>query len=157
MVVCHGSDAKGSRGFPNLTDKDWLHGGSPEKIEETITGGRIGMMPPMAAAVGNAEDVKNVANYVLSLSGSMYDSGRAGLGKEKFVNCAPCHGADGKGNQDIGAPNLTDHIWLHGAGEAAIIRRIYEGKVNQMPAQGGRLTPAQIHVVAAYVWGMSNK
>jgi len=154
---CHGSDAKGSRGFPNLTDKDWLHGGSPEKIEETITGGRIGMMPPMAAAVGNAEDVKNVANYVLSLSGSMYDSGRAGLGKEKFVNCAPCHGADGKGNQDIGAPNLTDHIWLHGAGEAAIIRRIYEGKVNQMPAQGGRLTPAQIHVVAAYVWGMSNK
>ena len=154
---CHGSDAKGSRGFPNLTDKDWLHGGSPAKIEETITGGRIGMMPPMAAAVGNSEDVKNVANYVLSLSGSMYDSGRAGLGKEKFVNCAPCHGADGKGNQDIGAPNLTDNIWLHGAGEAAIIRRIYEGKVNQMPAQSGRLTPDQIHVVAAYVWGMSNK
>ena len=154
---CHGSDAKGSRGFPNLTDKDWLHGGSPAKIEETITGGRIGMMPPMAAAVGNSEDVKNVANYVLSLSGSMYDSGRAGLGKEKFVNCAPCHGADGKGNQDIGAPNLTGNIWLHGAGEAAIIRRIYEGKVNQMPAQSGRLTPDQIHVVAAYVWGMSNK
>jgi len=154
---CHGSDAKGSRGFPNLTDKDWLHGGSPAKIEETITGGRIGMMPPMAAAVGNSEDVKNVANYVLSLSGSMYDSGRAGLVKEKFVNCAPCHGADGKGNQDIGAPNLTDNIWLHGAGEAAIIRRIYEGKVNQMPAQSGRLTPDQIHVVAAYVWGMSNK
>ena len=154
---CHGSDAKGSRGFPNLTDHDWLHGGSPEKIQETITGGRIGMMPPMAAAVGNAEDVKNVANYVLSFSGSMYDSGRAGLGKEKFVACAACHGPDGKGNQTIGAPNLTDNIWLHGAGEANIIKRINEGKINQMPAQAGRLTPAQIHVVAAYVWGMSNK
>ena len=154
---CHGSDAKGSRGFPNLTDHDWLHGGSPEKIQETITGGRIGMMPPMAAAVGNAEDVKNVANYVLSLSGSMYDSGRAGLGKEKFVACAACHGPDGKGNQTIGAPNLTDKIWLHGAGETAIIKRINEGKINQMPAQAGRLTPAQIHVVASYVWGLSNK
>lgn len=154
---CHGSDARGSRGFPNLTDHDWLHGGSPEKIQETITGGRIGMMPPMAAAVGNQEDVKNVANYVLSLSGSMYDSGRAGLGKEKFAICAACHGPEGKGNQDIGAPNLTDHIWLHGAGEAAIIRRINEGKTNQMPAQGEKFTPAQIHVLAAYVWGLSNK
>ncbi len=154
---CHGSDARGSRGFPNLTDHDWLHGGSPEKIQETITGGRIGMMPPMAAAVGNQEDVKNVANYVLSLSGSMYDSGRAGLGKEKFAICAACHGPEGKGNQDIGAPNLTDHIWLHGAGEAAIIRRINEGKTNQMPAQSEKFTPAQIHVLAAYVWGLSNK
>jgi cytochrome c oxidase cbb3-type subunit 3 len=154
---CHGSDAKGSRGFPNLADQDWIHGGSPEKIKETITGGRIGMMPPMAAAVGNAEDVKNVANYVLSLSGSMHDSGRAGLGKEKFTACAACHGADGKGNQAIGAPNLSDRIWLHGAGEAAIIKRINEGKINQMPAQAGRLTDAQIHVVAAYVYGLSNK
>jgi cytochrome c oxidase cbb3-type subunit 3 len=154
---CHGSDAKGSRGFPNLADQDWIHGGSPEKIKETITGGRIGMMPPMAAAVGNAEDVKNVANYVLSLSGSMHDSGRAGLGKEKFMACAACHGADGKGNQAIGAPNLSDRIWLHGAGEASIIKRINEGKINQMPAQAGRLTDAQIHVVAAYVYGLSNK
>ena len=154
---CHGSDARGSRGFPNLTDHDWLHGGSPEKIQETITGGRIGMMPPMAAAVGNQEDVRNVANYVLSLSGSMYDSGRAGLGKEKFAICAACHGPEGKGNQDIGAPNLTDSVWLHGAGEAAIIRRITEGKTNQMPAQGEKFTPAQIHVLAAYVWGLSNK
>jgi cytochrome c oxidase cbb3-type subunit III len=154
---CHGSDARGSKGFPNLTDHDWLHGGSPEKIQETITNGRIGMMPPMAAVVGNAEDVKNVANYVLSLSGSMYDSGRAGLGKPKFAACAACHGPDGKGNQAIGAPNLTDNIWLHGAGEAAIIKRINEGKVNQMPAQAGKLTPEQIKVVAAYIWGLSNK
>ncbi len=154
---CHGSDARGSLGFPNLTDHDWLHGGSPEKIKETITNGRIGMMPPMAAMVGNADDVKNVANYVLSLSGSMYDSGRAGLGKAKFVACAACHGPEGKGNQDIGAPNLTDNIWLHGAGEAAIIKRIYEGKINQMPAQAAKLTPEQIQVLAAYVWGLSNK
>ncbi len=154
---CHGSDAHGSRGFPNLTDNDWIHGGSPEKITETITGGRIGMMPPMAAAVGNEEDVKNVANYVLSLSGSMHDSGRAGLGKEKFAMCAACHGADGKGMQAIGAPNLTDNIWLHGAGEAAIIKRINEGKINQMPAQGEKFSPEQIKVLAAYVYGLSNK
>ncbi len=153
---CHGSDARGSRGFPNLTDHDWIHGGSPEKIQETITGGRVGMMPPMTAAVGNEEDVKNLANYVLSLSNSMYDSGRAGLGKEKFAICAACHGLEGKGNQLVGAPNLSDRIWLHGAGEAAIIKRINEGKVNQMPAQAEKLTPAQIHVLTAYVWGISN-
>lgn len=154
---CHGSDAKGSRGFPNLTDHDWLHGGSPEKIQETITGGRIGMMPPMAAAVGTEDDVKNVANYVLSLSDSKHDAARAALGKEKFAVCATCHGPEGKGNTDIGSPNLTDNIWLHGAGEAAIIKRINEGKVNQMPAQGGKFSPEQIHVLASYVWGLSNK
>lgn len=154
---CHGSDAKGSRGFPNLTDHDWLHGGSPAKIQETITGGRIGMMPPMAAAVGTEDDVKNVANYVLSLSGSKHDAARAALGKEKFAICAACHGAEGKGNMDIGSPNLTDNIWLHGAGEAAIIKRVNEGKVNQMPAQGAKFSPEQIHVLASYVWGLSNK
>ncbi len=154
---CHGSDARGSKGFPNLTDHDWIHGGSPEKIKETITNGRIGMMPPMAAMVGSEEDVKNVANYVLSLSGGMYDSGRAGLGKAKFAACAACHGPEGKGNQAIGAPNLTDKIWLHGAGEAAIIKRINEGKINQMPAQASKLTTEQIQVLAAYVWSLSNK
>lgn len=154
---CHGSDARGSRGFPDLTDKDWLYGGSPEKILETITDGRNGMMPPMAAMVGNEEDVRNVANYVLSLSGSMYDSGRAGLGKAKFAGCAACHGAEGQGNQAMGAPNLADKIWLHGAGEAAIIKRIKEGKISQMPAQAAKLTPEQIKVLVAYVWGLSNK
>jgi len=153
---CHGSDAHGSRGFPNLTDKDWIHGGSPEKIVETITNGRVGMMPPMAAAVGTEDDVKNVANYVLSLSNSQHDATRAAAGKEKFAVCAACHGADGTGNQSIGAPNLTDNIWLHGAGEEAIIKRINEGKVNQMPAQGAKFTPEQIHVLASYVWGLSN-
>jgi len=124
---CHGSDARGTRGFPNLTDHDWLYGGSPEKIKETITNGRMGVMPPMAAAVGNEEDIKNVANYVLSLSNSQHDVKRAELGKTKFTTiCAACHGADGKGNQLVGAPNLTDNIWLHGAGEANIIKRIHE-------------------------------
>jgi cytochrome c oxidase cbb3-type subunit 3 len=153
---CHGSDAHGSRGFPNLTDNDLLYGGTPETIVETITNGRHGMMPPMAAAVGGPDDVKDVAQYVLSLSNSEHDVNRAVLGKGKFAACAACHGADGKGNQAIGAPNLTDDIWLHGAGEAAIIDRINNGKSNQMPAQGSRLTPEQIHVLAAYVWRFSN-
>jgi cytochrome c oxidase cbb3-type subunit III len=154
---CHGSDARGSKGFPNLTDNDWLHGGTPEKITETITKGRIGQMPVMAAAVGTADDVKNVANYVLSLSNSPHDSVRAQLGKEKFTACAACHGVDGKGNQAVGAPNLTDNTWLHGWGEQAIMSMVNNGKVNQMPAQEGKLTTEQIHVLAAYVWGLSNK
>jgi cytochrome c oxidase cbb3-type subunit 3 len=153
---CHGSDARGSKGFPNLTDADWLHGGSPDKIKETLNLGRIGQMPPMAAAVGPPDDVKNVANYVLSLSASPHDSLRAALGKSKFTACAACHGADGKGNQALGAPNLTDKIWLHGYGENAIIAMVNNGKVNQMPVQAEKLTPAQIHVLASYVWGMSN-
>ena len=153
---CHGSDAHGSRGFPNLTDSDWLYGGSPEKITETLTNGRVGMMPPMAAAVGTEDDVKNVAHYVLSLSNSDHDATRAAAGKEKFAVCAACHGADGTGNQSIGAPNLADNIWLHGAGEEAIIKRINEGKMNQMPAQSTKFSPEQIHVLTAYVWGLSN-
>ncbi|MGJ8619045.1 MAG: cytochrome-c oxidase, cbb3-type subunit III [Methylophilaceae bacterium] len=153
---CHASDARGSRGFPNLTDNDWLYGGSPEKIQETITNGRNGMMPPMGAMVGSDEDIKSLANYVLSLSGSMHDAAKAGLGKEKFATCAACHGADGKGNQSLGAPNLADNVWLHGAGEAAIIDRIKNGKVNQMPAQKDKLTPEQIKVLASYIWGLSN-
>ncbi|HEY8049426.1 MAG TPA: cytochrome-c oxidase, cbb3-type subunit III [Ramlibacter sp.] len=154
---CHGSDARGSKGFPNLTDKDWLHGGTPDKIVETITKGRIGQMPVMAGAVGSPDDVKNVANYVLSLSNAPHDSVRAQLGKEKFVVCAACHGVDGKGNQQIGAPNLTDDTWLHGYGEQAIMNMVNNGKVNVMPAQESKLSPAQIHVLAAYVWGLSNK
>jgi cytochrome c oxidase cbb3-type subunit 3 len=155
-AACHGSDARGSKGFPNLTDDDWLHGGSPEKIEETITLGRTGVMPPMAAAVGTATDVHNVAQYVLSLSRSPYDSIAASAGKSKFAACAACHGADGKGNQAIGAPNLTDNVWLHGWGEAAITEIVNKGKTNVMPAQGGRLSREQIHVLASYVWGLSH-
>ena len=153
---CHASDARGGNGFPNLTDADWLHGGTPDKIKETLVKGRIGQMPPMAAAVGTSNDVKNVANYVLSLSGGPHDSVRANLGKEKFAACAACHGADGKGNQALGAPNLTDDIWLHGYGEAAIMNMVNNGKINQMPAQADKFTEAQIHVLASYVWGLSN-
>ena len=154
---CHGSDAHGSKGFPNLTDGDWLHGGSPEKISETIHNGRVGMMPPMVAAVGTPEEVRNVAHYVLSLSGSPHDSVRASLGKPKFAACAACHGMDGKGNQALGAPNLTDDIWLHGWGEAAIVAMVNDGKTNEMPAQAGKLTEPQLAVLTAYVWGKSNK
>lgn len=156
-ATCHGSDGRGSKGFPNLTDADWLHGGAPDKIAETITKGRKGAMPPMAAAVGNSDDVKNVAHYVLSLSNSPHDSLRAQLGKSKFAACAACHGNDGKGNAALGAPNLADDIWLHGWGEQAIINIVNSGKTNDMPAQAGKLTEAQIHVLGAYVWGLSNR
>lgn len=156
-AACHGSDGKGSRSFPNLTDSDWLHGGSPEKIIETITGGRRGQMPPMAAAVGSPEEVRQVANYVLSLSGAGHNSILAELGKAKFKQaCAACHGADGKGNHALGAPNLTDKVWLHGFGEQAIIDMVNKGKVNVMPAQNVRLSEDQIRLVASYVWSLSH-
>jgi len=152
---CHGSDARGSKGFPNLTDGDWLYGGTLETITETITKGRVGVMPPMAAAVGTAEDVKNVANYVLSLSGGPHNAAAAQLGKPKFAVCAACHGPEGKGMTALGAPNLTDKIWLHGWGEAAVVAMINGGKTNVMPAFAERLSAEQIHVLAAYVWSLS--
>ncbi|MHA7602184.1 cytochrome-c oxidase, cbb3-type subunit III [Alicycliphilus sp. T452] len=154
---CHGSDARGSKGFPSLADGDWLHGGTPDDIRKTIHDGRVGVMPPMAAAIGSPEDVRNVAQYVLSLSGSPHDSLKASLGKSKFTACAACHGMDGKGNPALGAPNLTDDIWLHGWGEAAITAMINNGKTNEMPAQAGKLTDAQINVLTAYIWGLSHK
>jgi cytochrome c oxidase cbb3-type subunit III len=153
---CHGSDAHGGKGFPNLADSDWLYGSEPARVEETIAKGRIGMMPPMAAAVGTPEDVKNVANYVLSLSGSPHDSLRASLGKSKFAACAACHGADGKGNPALGSANLTDDVWLHGYGEGAIIAMVNNGKTNQMPAWEKKFSPAQIHLLTAYVLSLSN-
>jgi cytochrome c oxidase cbb3-type subunit 3 len=154
---CHASDARGSRGFPNLSDTDWLHGGSPEAIVQSITKGRVGVMPPMAAAVGTQEEVRNLAQYVLSLSGRSTDSVRAGLGKAKFATCAACHGVGGVGNPALGAPRLNDDIWLHGFGEDAIVAIVNGGRHNNMPAQEDRLSEAQIQVVAAYVWGLSNK
>ncbi len=152
---CHGSDGRGSKGFPNLTDNDWLGAHGLEDIKKTIVEGRSGMMPPMAAAVGSADDVRNVANYVLSLSGSAHRDVAAQLGRPKFATCAACHGADGKGNQALGAPNLTDKVWLHGWGEQAIVNIVTEGKTNVMPAQGRLLTPEQVHVLAAYVLSLS--
>ena len=153
---CHGSDARGSKGFPNLTDTDWLGNGSHGYIKTVISEGRIGMMPAMAAAVGSPEDVRNVAHYVLSLSGSAHNNIAAQLGKAKFGTCAACHGGDGKGNAALGAPNLTDKVWLHGWGEQAIVNIITQGKNNVMPAQGKLLTPEQVHVLGGFVWSLSH-
>jgi cytochrome c oxidase cbb3-type subunit III len=152
---CHGSDGRGSRGFPNLADKDWLHGGSPEKIIETIKHGRQGMMPALGAAVGSSTDIANLANYVLSLSGSPHDPVKAALGQPKFAACAACHGAKGEGNQALGAPNLSDKIWLHGWGEQAIANIVINGRNNVMPAQADKLTEAQVRVLAGYVLSLS--
>ena len=154
-AACHASDGRGSKGFPNLTDSDWLGDNTLDAIKKTIAEGRVGMMPPMAAALGSSDDVRNVANYVLSLSGSGHSDVAAQLGRSKFAVCAACHGADGKGNKALGAPNLTDRIWLHGGGEQAVIQIIVGGKNNIMPAQDKLLTPGQIHVLGAYVWGLS--
>lgn len=152
---CHGSDARGSKGFPNLTDKDWLWGGQPENIRETIINGRVGMMPPQAAAVGGADDVRNLAHYVLSLSGAPHDSLRAGMGQPKFAVCAACHGADGTGNQALGAPNLTNNVWLHGPGVVGhVIDMINNGKTSEMPPWGHKFTDEQLEVLTAYVWGL---
>lgn len=153
---CHGSDGRGSKGFPNLADQDWLWGGEFDTIKKTITEGREGVMPPMAAAVGSAEDQRNLAHYVLSLSGSPHNALKAQLGRDKFTACAACHGAKGQGNPLLGAPNLSDKIWLHGWGEEAVVTMIQNGKHNIMPAQNKLLSAEQIHVLAAYVKRLSN-
>ena len=152
---CHASDARGGRGFPNLTDKDWLYGGDPATIEATITAGRAGMMPPLGPVLGE-EGVKNVANYVASLSGGPHDAALAAKGKEAFALCAACHGPDGKGNPALGAPNLTDQTWLYGGSIATIEETVRGGRSNKMPAWGEFLGPAKVHLLAAYVWGLSN-
>jgi cytochrome c oxidase cbb3-type subunit 3 len=153
---CHGSDAQGVKGYPNLTDKDWLYGGDPQTIVATLHEGRSGFMPPMADAVGNADDVLNVANYVLSLSGSPHDAAKATLGKSKFTACASCHGEDGKGMQAMGAPNLADNIWLYGGNVEAIVDGINKGRKNLMPSYQGVIDEDKLHLLAAYVWGLSN-
>ncbi len=152
---CHGSDGGGTRGFPSLRDTDWLWGGTPELIKTSIADGRMGVMPPMGAAVGSAEDVKDVANFVLSLSGRTHDQLRAQRGKEKFAACAACHGAEGKGNQALGAPDLTDKVWLYGGSEAAIIEAITKGRNGIMPAHKELLGDAKVHLLSAYVLYLS--
>ena len=160
-MQCHGATAQGSRdkGFPNLTDKDWQWGGTPEQIVETITNGRMGVMPPFggnAEAIGGEVGAKEVANYVRSLSGLKHDSALAIQGKTKFeAVCFACHGQDGKGNQAMGAPNLTDKVWLSGSSEAKIVETIILGRTNQMPVWKDFLGEAKIHLLAAYVLGLS--
>ena len=153
---CHGSDARGGKGFPNLTDKDWLYGGAPETIKTTILHGRNGVMPSMAAALGTDQDVENVAHYVLSLSGSTSDPIKAVFGKAKFGACMACHQADAHGSQTIGAPNLTDKIWLYGGSVETVMETIRKGRNNTMPAFADFLGEGKVHVLAAYVWSLSN-
>lgn len=154
--VCHGSEARGAKGFPNLTDNDWLYGGEPEQIQTSILDGRNGIMPPFGPALG-AEGVKDVANYVRSLSGLAADSVRVQRGKEAFQqNCAACHGQDGKGMAAIGAPNLTDKVWLYGNSEAEIIKGVTNGRNNRMPAHKEFLGEAKVHLLAAYVYGLAH-
>ena len=158
---CHGSDAGGSKGFPNLRDPDWLYGGAPERIRESITNGRNGIMPAFGPMLGD-EGVRNVVAYVRSLSRLPSDDVRAQLGKPVFAqNCAVCHGADGKGNPQFGAPNLTDQTWLYGSTEAVITETVTKGRgvpsqVTRMPAHKDRLDAGKIQLLAAYVWGLSN-
>jgi len=153
---CHASDGGGSRGFPNLTDLDWLWGGSPEQIKTSITEGRVGVMPAWGSLLGE-QGVKDVAHYVMSLSGMPADSIRTARGKEKFAQtCVACHGAEAKGNIAMGAPDLTDKVWLHGGSEERIIESITKGRNDRMPAHKDLLSPAKIHLLTAYVYSLSH-
>jgi cytochrome c oxidase cbb3-type subunit III len=153
---CHGSDAKGGKGFPNLTDSDWLWGGTPDKIKETITKGHDAVMTPKGTKPDmDAEQVKDVVNYVRSLSGLSSDAIRVQRGKELFPQaCAACHGPDAKGNPDAGYPNLTDKVWLYSSQEADQIETVTKGRVNRMPAWGDFLGEAKVHILTSYVWGL---
>jgi len=153
--VCHGADAGGSYGFPNLTDNDWLYGGSPDVIKQTITYGRGGMMPAQGALIGE-ENVAKVADYVLSLNGLEHDTSKAEEGSKVFATyCSACHGADAKGNQMVGAPNLTDNIWLYEGTPQGIRHTIREGRTGMMPAQHDKLREDKIHLLSAYVYSLS--
>jgi cytochrome c oxidase cbb3-type subunit III len=161
---CHGSDAAGGRGFPNLTDANWLYGGDPETIKASIMNGRNGVMPPLGPTLGESGTL-DTANYVLSLSGGKHDPARAARGKQSFATvCAACHGADGKGNQTLGAPNLTDNIWEYGGSLADIVETVTKGRginaltpgASAMPAHKDSLGEAKVHILAAYVYSLSN-
>ncbi|MDX9875323.1 MAG: cytochrome-c oxidase, cbb3-type subunit III, partial [Spongiibacteraceae bacterium] len=153
---CHGVDARGSFGFPNLTDNDWLWGSSPEQIRQTITHGRQGVMPGWESVLGN-KGVVDVTAYVLSLSGREAPAGDINAGEQAYKTvCATCHGPEGKGDIAFGAPNLTDDIWLYGSSPAWIQQTVRYGRNNVMPAFGENLEPAKIHLLVAYVWGLSN-
>lgn len=152
---CHGSDARGSYGFPNLTDEEWLYGNSPEQIKTSITEGRNGAMPSWSAAL-NDEDVANVTSYVISLSGREADSEAVAAGQQKFqMFCVACHGADGKGNVAFGAPDLSNNVWLYGGSVGLIQRSIRNGRNGKMPAHKDLLSEDKIHLLTAYVLSLS--
>lgn len=157
--VCHGSTAKGTKGYPDLTDKDWLAGGSPEQIHQTILKGRAGVMAPYGGIPLNEQQLENVTNYVLSLSGREHDAAKAISGKANFMICSACHGVNGEGNQAIGGPNLTDNIWLHGRHKSAIKQNIkngFDGKANRMPSFENFLGADKVKVLSSYVYSLSN-
>jgi cytochrome c oxidase cbb3-type subunit 3 len=152
---CHGSDARGAIGFPNLADGDWLYGGEPQAIKVSILNGRAGVMPALGGALG--EDLDNVVEYVLSLSGRAKDEAKIEKGKAKYQQlCIACHGPEGKGNQALGAPNLTDETWLYGKSRGAITKSISQGRNGVMPAHKEFLGEDKSHLIAAYVWSLSN-
>ncbi|MBI4006023.1 MAG: cytochrome-c oxidase, cbb3-type subunit III [Gammaproteobacteria bacterium] len=154
-TTCHGSDAGGARGFPNLRDNDWLYGGDPATIKTTILNGRAGMMPAWKGLIGEKE-ITEVTEYVVSLSGREADVSAVAKGMGTFAQyCAVCHGADGKGNQQLGAPNLTDDIWLHGGARARILETVSLGRQGNMPAHKEFLGDAKAHLLAAYIYSLS--
>ena len=157
---CHGSDAHGTTGFPNLADKDWLYGGTPAAIKETIMNGRTAMgMMAWEGALGGDQGVKEVAAYVISLSGRSVDPELAKAGKGKFAICAGCHGAEGQGSLALGlpmgAPNLADNIWLYGGSKRVIEETIRHGRAGVMPPWKDILGEEKIHVISAYVYSLS--
>jgi cytochrome c oxidase cbb3-type subunit 3 len=150
-AACHGSDARGAKGFPNLTDADWLYGGDTETLATTISSGRIGVMPAWGDALGH-NGVEEVIAYVLSVSGNKADERAASAGKEKFAQfCAACHGLDAKGNTSLGAPNLTDDIWLYGKTPQVLRETISHGRNAEMPAHQDILGARRIRLLTAYI------
>jgi cytochrome c oxidase cbb3-type subunit 3 len=154
-AMCHGSDGRGAKGFPNLADGDWQWGGTYEQIMMTLRNGRVAAMPPLAAALGD-DGVKEVVAYVQQLSGQEADAQLASAGQTRFQTiCMACHGMDGKGNQALGAPNLTDGIWLYGDDAETIEYAVRNGRNGQMPAFGETLSEERRKLLAAYVQGLS--
>lgn len=152
---CHGSDAKGAYGFPNLTDGDWIYGGTPEAIKATLVQGRQAAMPPWGAILGD-QGINETTAYVLSLNGRDVDASLAAAGEKHFATyCVACHGADGTGNQALGAPNLTNGIWLYGGTAEQIAHSLRAGRNGAMPAFGETLSEDKIHIITAYVYSLS--
>jgi cytochrome c oxidase cbb3-type subunit 3 len=156
-AACHGRDARGNRalGAPDLTDSDWLYGGDGKSILASIVDGRRGVMPGFSGTISE-DSIFNIANYVASLAGKPHDSLRAQLGKPLFSTCAACHGVDGKGNPALGAPNLTDDVYLYGAMPRDIAEIIRSGRSGVMPAWRDRLSNEDASLVAAWVYAQSH-
>jgi len=156
-AACHGSDARGAKGFPNLVDNDWQWGGDPDTILSTVRNGRQAAMPPMGAALGGDDAVTQVAVYVQSLSGQQVDAGMAAAGKAQFeLICAACHGGGGTGNPLLGAPNLTDTTWLYGSDFNTIRDGIVNGHGGQMPAHLPLLGETRVRLAAAWVYAQTH-